>query len=263
MTTPLLRAERLGSTGLASAMAYHVIGTPLPISAQRVGHRLRLSGRVFWASNMCGSGFVRITAVAGTDGAGPLIVALPGDAPGLMVKPHPALLVLQATGTSSLTLVDVPLKAEALVTDDFSGVIGRIRATFLRRQSSFCSGLAGGALRQGRGGLRGVNEVFASDLAKLAGEATRLAAASPRGACDQRRPLPVPEALQNPARRRPTGDRSGRAGGQDNGWARVCLHQSDGPAPARGCLPADSGPNRRTVAVGERTRYVGGSSGYV
>ena len=41
----LLRAERLGSTALASAMAHHVVGTPLPISARRDGNRLRLSGR--------------------------------------------------------------------------------------------------------------------------------------------------------------------------------------------------------------------------
>jgi alkylation response protein AidB-like acyl-CoA dehydrogenase len=117
----LLRAERLGSTALASAMAHHVAGTPLPINARRDGNRLRLSGHVFWASNLFASGFVMITAVAGPDGARPLIVALPGDAPGLMVEPNPALLALQATGSSSLTLGDVPLEAEAIVTDDFSG----------------------------------------------------------------------------------------------------------------------------------------------
>ena len=137
-----------------------------------------------------------ITAVAGPDGARPLIVALPGDAPGLMVEPNPTLLALQATGSSSLTLVDVPLEAEAIVTDDFSGFIGRIRSTFLRLQSSFCWGLAGRALSQVYGGLRGVNEVFAADLAELACEATRLAGAIRRGARDRRQPLLVPETLQ-------------------------------------------------------------------
>jgi alkylation response protein AidB-like acyl-CoA dehydrogenase len=238
-------------------MAHHVIGTPLPISAQRDGHRLRLNGRVFWASNLCVSGVVRITTVAGPDGARPLIVALPGDAPGLMVEPHQALLALQATGSSSLTLVDVPLEAEALVTDDFSGVIGCIRATFLLRQSSFCWGRAGRALRQGRGGLRGVNEVFASDLAELAGEATRLAAALRRGARDRRRPLPVPEALQI------------RRDGARLATTAVALEAKtmDGrgyvftsPMARRlreaAFLPIQA-PNRRTVAVGDRTRYVG------
>ena len=192
----LLRVERFGSTALASAMAHHVAGTPLPISARRDGNRLRLSGRIFWASNLFVPDFVVITAAAGPDDARPLIVALPGDAPGLRVEPNPALLALQATSSSSLTLVDVPLEAEAIVTDDFSGFIGRVRSTFLLLQSSFCWGLAGRALSQVRGGLHGVNEVFASDLAELAGEATRLAGAIRRGARDRRRPLPVPEALQ-------------------------------------------------------------------
>lgn len=192
----LLRVERFGSTALASAMAHHVAGTPLPISARRDGNQLRLSGRIFWASNLFVPDFAVITAAAGPDDARPLIVALPGDAPGLMVEPNPALLALQATGSSSLTLVDVPLEAEAIVTDDFSGFIGRVRSTFLLLQSSFCWGLAWRALSQVRGGLIGVNEVFVSDLAELAGEATRLAGAIRRGARDRRRPLPVPEALQ-------------------------------------------------------------------
>jgi alkylation response protein AidB-like acyl-CoA dehydrogenase len=192
----LLRVERLGSTALASAMAHHVAGTPLPISARRDGNRLRLSGRIFWASNLFVPDFVVITAAAGPDDARPLIVALRGDAPGLRVEPNPTLLALQATGSSSLTLVDVPIETEAIVTDDFGGFIGRIRSTFLLLQSSFCWGLAGRALSQVRGGLHGVTEVFASDLAELAGEATRLAGAIRRGARDRRRPLPVPEALQ-------------------------------------------------------------------
>jgi hypothetical protein len=49
---------------------------------RRDGNRLRLSGRVFWASNLFVSGFVMITAVAGPDGARPLIVALPALRPG-------------------------------------------------------------------------------------------------------------------------------------------------------------------------------------
>lgn len=61
------------------------------------------------------------------------------------MEPNPALLALQATASSSLTLVDVPLEAEAIVTDDFSGFIGR---------SSFCWGLAWRTLSQTRGGLR-------------------------------------------------------------------------------------------------------------
>ena len=192
----LLRTERLGSTGLASAMGHHVAGTPLPIKACRDGNRLLLNGRVFWASNLFASRFVLITAVAGPDEDRPLIVALPGDTPGLLVDPNPTLLALQATGSSSLTLVDVPLEAEAIVTDDFSGFIGRIRSTFLLLQSSFCWGLAGRALSQAREGLRGVNEVFAPDLAELEGEAARLTGAIRRGARDRRQPLSVPEALQ-------------------------------------------------------------------
>jgi alkylation response protein AidB-like acyl-CoA dehydrogenase len=193
---PLLRAEWLGSTALASAVAHHVAGTPLPISARRDGNRLRLNGRIFWASNLFVPDFVLITATAGPDDARPLIVALPGDAPGLRVEPNPSLLALQATGSSSLTLVDVPLEPEAIVTDDFRGFFQRIRSTFLLLQSSFCWGLAGRALCQTHTRLHGVNEIFMPDLADLDGEATRLADAIRSGTRDRRRPLPVPEALQ-------------------------------------------------------------------
>lgn len=192
----LFGVERLGSTALASAMSHHVAGLPLPISAERDGPRLRLNGRVFWASNLVSPDFVMVTATASPEDGRPLIVAIPGDTPGLTVDPYPTLLALQATWSSSLRLTDLVLEPEWIVTDDFVGFISRIRSTFLLLQSSFCWGVAARALTQTSESLRGINEVFRDEFNHLEAEATRLALAIRGGVAERRSPLPIPIALR-------------------------------------------------------------------
>lgn len=171
----LLATQRLGSTALAAAMAHHVGGTPLPVEWRRAGAGLVLDGQVRWASNLFPPDFVMVTAAAHAEDGRPVIVAFRGDAAGLEIHPYPRLLALQATGSSSLTLRGVRVPAEAVVADDFTAFITRVRPAFLLLQSSFCWGLAHRALVEARGGLGGPNGVFGADLAALEARAATLA----------------------------------------------------------------------------------------
>lgn len=171
-----MRTQLLGSTALAAAMAHHVGGAPLPIQWRREGDDLVLDGQVRWASNLFPPDFVMVTAAAHVDTGQPLIVAFRGDARGLEIRPYPRLLALQATGSSSLALRGVRVPDGAVVADDFTAFITRIRPTFLLLQSSFCLGLAQRALSEARSGAGGVNEVFRADLERLDQQADTLAA---------------------------------------------------------------------------------------
>ncbi|HUE76070.1 MAG TPA: acyl-CoA dehydrogenase family protein, partial [Chloroflexota bacterium] len=192
----LLRTEILGSTALAAAIANHLGQVPLPIVARLEGDTLVLNGRITWASNLFAPDFVIVTAIARADDGQRLIVALPGGAPGVCVDPHPRLLALQATGSSSLVLRNVRLDPGWIVTEDFDTFIQRVRPPFLLLQSSFCWGLAERALAQGRESLRGVAEVFRSDLETLESQADNLAGQIRSGTGDHGRARPLRDLVQ-------------------------------------------------------------------
>lgn len=177
---PALRSTALlGATALASAMAHHVGGAPLPVEWRAEGDELVLDGRLTWASNLFPPGIVLVTAAAraGTNGAGePRIIAIPGDATGFEIQPYPQLLALQATGSSSIVLRGVCIPAANVVSDDFTAFISGVRPTFLLLQSSFCWGLTQVALEQARSGLRGIGEVFRTDVESLEERARALGA---------------------------------------------------------------------------------------
>lgn len=186
----LLRTERLGSTALASAMAHHVSGAPLPLTARREGHELVLNGRVPWASNLFQPAFHMVTAVVDADTGQAIFVVVPGDAAGLRIDPQPSLLALQATGSSSAVLDDVRIGADWCITTDFAAFIAHVRPIFLLLQSSFCWGLTDRALAEARAALGGVNEILRPDLDELAATAARLARQIRCGVRD-RRALPA------------------------------------------------------------------------
>lgn len=168
----LLRTELAGSTALASGMSHAVLGAPLPIEADVGAGRVVVAGTVSWASNLFAPDFVLVTAAASEDG--PLIVAVPGSDPAVVVAPPPRLLALDATRSSSVEITGASVPADWIVTRDFSGFIRRVRPVFLLLQSSFALGLALRALTEAATGLRGVNEVLRLDLAALESSADRL-----------------------------------------------------------------------------------------
>ncbi len=190
------RTELLGSTALAAAMAHHVAGVPLPIRWRHEGDALALDGRVSWASNLFPPDFVMITAAAHADDGRVVIVALPGDAPGLSIEPYPALLALQATGSSALTLRGVRVRPERVVSADVTHFVTRVRPTFLLLQTSFCLGLAARALAEARETMRGPLEVFRAELAVLDARGASLMRSVRLGLRDRGASVPIRGLVQ-------------------------------------------------------------------
>ena len=167
----VLHDEVLGSTALAAAMAHHVSGAPLPVTWRKEGGAIVLNGRITWASNLFPPDFIMVTAAAHVDDGREIVLAIPGDAAGVHIDPYPALLALQATGSSSLALENVRLDPQWLITDAFTPFIKRVRPTFLLLQSSFCWGLAHRALVEARRALRHADDIFAPEVTALEAQA--------------------------------------------------------------------------------------------
>lgn len=213
----LARAERFGSTGLAPALRELAGFGPVPLVARRDGAGLRVDGPVSWASNLF-PGTLLVVPVRVADDDGRAVVAIDVDAPGVTVHPPPHLLAMNATASSSLTLSDVAVAPERVLTGDLPAFVGACRPRLMLVQSAFCLGLARRSVAEVRPRLEGVaaslapwaEEVGAAvastrerlaviaarptgagprdqaalrhEAARLAGEATRLEAAVVGGA---------------------------------------------------------------------------------
>lgn len=180
----LLSGELPGATAMAAALRDELGLGDLEVTFRRDGDRLVLDGRVRWASNLFPTGFLVVLAARGENGDR-VVVALPSTASGLQVDDYPELLALGSTGSSSLTLTDVKVEADQVLTEDVAGFMAAMRGPFLLLQSAFCVGLARVALREGSTRLGGVNAQFAELHAALS---RRLNAASLELAahCDRR-----------------------------------------------------------------------------
>ncbi len=137
-----------------------------------------------------------VTAAAHVADERVLIVALPGDVPGLSIDPYPRLLALQATGSSSIGLHAVRVGWDSVVADDFVPFVTRVRPTFLLLQTSFCFGLAARGLTEARATLRGPNEVFHGDLETLESRAAGLARVPGLRLDDRGEGIPVRDLVQ-------------------------------------------------------------------
>jgi alkylation response protein AidB-like acyl-CoA dehydrogenase len=171
----LERADAVGSSGLAAAMAHYVGGVPMPIrAALRAGGQVELTGQLRWASNLFPDEFVLITA-ADAGPKGKVIVIVPAGRAGLAIDPPPALLDLQATASSSVKLTATLVEPTEILAADFNRFVRMVRPAFLLYQASFCWGLAARALCEATALIgKGTNEVFASGLRANIGERDRI-----------------------------------------------------------------------------------------
>ncbi|MBM4434697.1 MAG: acyl-CoA dehydrogenase [Chloroflexi bacterium] len=170
----LLRLERIGSTGLAPAMAHVVSGAALPVNARADESGLVLDGKVPWASNLFSPDFVLVTAAA-VDGDARAVV-LTSDTEGLDVAPFPELVALQATASSSIRLTGARIRSDEIIATDLHAFVARVRPTFLVLQGSFCWGLARRALDEAGAAIDGTH-VLAADVAQLEHRASTVATA--------------------------------------------------------------------------------------
>jgi alkylation response protein AidB-like acyl-CoA dehydrogenase len=164
----LLAGDALGVTGMASAFKDVAGCGSLDLTAVPADNGYALSGTLRWASNLYPDSIV-VTA-ARVESGEKIIVALALSSPGVTIGEHFDLLALGSTASSYLTLRDVHVSADQVLSHELAAFLGRVRPTFLVLQSAMCLGLARRCLQEAGNHLTGVNSSFTSDIDSLAVE---------------------------------------------------------------------------------------------
>ncbi|CAN5840832.1 hypothetical protein BH23CHL8_BH23CHL8_13630 [soil metagenome] len=123
-------------------------GLPLPVTYRVDGGDVLLDGRIPWASNLIPP-FLVVTAAA--DAERPersIVVAFDETLDGVAVAPHPPLLALGATGSSTIGLSGVRVTRSAVLSEDVHAFVRGVLPRFLLLQSAFCKGLAERSLEE-------------------------------------------------------------------------------------------------------------------
>ena len=191
----------IGATALATGTARYLSGAPLPVTFREADGEIVLSGRIPWASNLLPP-FVAVTAAAhADDDRRAIVIAITDRTPGVSVAPHPDLLALQATGSSTVALDAARVPAGYVISEDLDEFVETVIAPFLLLQSAFCRGLAERALEETGANLRGpIGDAFGADVDRLESAASdarvRLAHLAADAAPGGRLPVPIRDLLR-------------------------------------------------------------------
>ncbi|NLZ97457.1 MAG: acyl-CoA/acyl-ACP dehydrogenase [Micrococcus sp.] len=170
----VLPALRAGTTPGASAMApgYKSLAgagnLDLRLSQADDG-TLHLSGRIGWASNLYADAIAVAPAYGPNttehNGAqGGVVVAFPLDAPGVQIGPQLEILAMRGTASTYVTLHDVKIRPDQILTSDFSTFLKQTRPTLSILQASLCLGLATAAHEQALHNATGFNKVLLAEI---------------------------------------------------------------------------------------------------
>jgi alkylation response protein AidB-like acyl-CoA dehydrogenase len=168
----LFRGEVLGVTGMASAFKDAAGCGSLELNALPADGGYRLGGTLRWASNLYAESLM-VTA-ARTESGEKFVVGLPLSANGVKIADHFDLLALGSTASSSITLDEVYVGADQILSHDIGSFLTGVRPTFLVLQSAICVGLARRSLHGAEANLGGVNSIFADDVDALRTELARV-----------------------------------------------------------------------------------------
>ncbi|MDA8061970.1 MAG: acyl-CoA/acyl-ACP dehydrogenase [Actinomycetota bacterium] len=171
----LRQAERIGSTAMAPAMQHLVGLADLGVQFRRDRGCYIIDGTVRWASNLFPEGFLVVVGAAGPGGT-PAFLAIGSDARGVHAGPPLELLALGATRSSSVRFDGVELDPSWVVSTDFESFLRAVKPRFLLLQSSFCLGLARGALESARTSLERSFAAFKSEHNRLCSDLDALGA---------------------------------------------------------------------------------------
>lgn len=194
----LASAATLGATALAAGTAHVLAGVPLPLTYRDDGDDLVLDGRIPWASNLI-EPFLIVSAVAhAEDPERTLVVAIPSGTEGVVPAPHPELLALNATGSTTVKLTDVRIARDHVVASDLTAFVDDVLARFLLLQGAFCSGLANRALEEAQADPGPMDDAIRDELDRLGVDIAAADAAASRLASDSiaGRPIQTSEILR-------------------------------------------------------------------
>lgn len=140
-----------GTTAMAAAYKEASGLAPIKVEGTLVEGGLKLNGSVSWASNLYPGGVIVLpVAVQNAPESHPnrYIVTVRQDVEGLSVDYHRNLLALNGTESGTLKFEDVFVPSEDVLSDNIEAFLHDVTAPFLLVQSSFCLGLAAGALQE-------------------------------------------------------------------------------------------------------------------
>jgi alkylation response protein AidB-like acyl-CoA dehydrogenase len=178
---PTLRSGQTpGITGMASAFRELAGCGSLEITATPDGDGYLLNGPIRWASNLYDDALL-VTGVR-TEQGDRLIVALPLSTPGIKIGSPFSLLALGSTASSFLSLTDVRIGHENVLSRDIEAFLTSVRPTFMVLQTAMCAGLARTCISQARQSLVGVNAVFATEVESMAGKLALVSSATTKTA---------------------------------------------------------------------------------
>ncbi len=164
----LRNGDIMGVTGMASAFKDAAGCGSLDLAATPVDGGYRLSGTLRWASNLYPDS-VMVTA-ARLESGDKIVVALSLAARGVTIGEHFDLLGLGSTASSTVTLDEVHVSTEQVLSRDITSFLAQVRPTFLVLQSAMCVGLARRCLDEAGTGLSGVNSIFTAEFDSLTTE---------------------------------------------------------------------------------------------
>jgi alkylation response protein AidB-like acyl-CoA dehydrogenase len=163
----LTAGTRPGATAMATAFQDALGLREIGITDDDEGDDgIVLDGLVPWASNLFADGAV-VVLPARTSSGRRLIVAIRTDQAGVTVNPHPPLLALGSTASTSLQLDGVRVPSTHVLTDRFLDFLADVRGPFLLLQTAFCLGIAEAALASAGGRPLGPDDVLADDHREL------------------------------------------------------------------------------------------------
>lgn len=166
----LATARTLGATALAAGTAHVWAGVPLPVTYREDGDDFVIDGRIPWASNLIAPFLVVSAAVHADDPSRTIVVALTHDTPGVEPAPHPDLLALDATGSTTVKLSAARVPRGNLITDDLHGFVDEVARRFLLLQTAFCTGLARRAYAEASANLGPMGDALRPQLDALAAD---------------------------------------------------------------------------------------------
>ncbi len=156
----LLEGGFAGASGLSNAMKFLGGIEALQVRAETAGQGWRVSGVLPWVTNLRGPEYYVASAVQMPDGSAS-VMALPGQAAGLVRSPDLSLVGMQGTQTAALTLTDCAIGEEWLLHGQANVFLPALRPSFLGIQCGMALGLAWRAIEETlscRGAARAILE---------------------------------------------------------------------------------------------------------
>lgn len=177
----LLAGEFAGATGLSNAMKFLSGIESLQLNATAKGERWQLDGRLPWVTNLRKAGFIVAAAVARSDGAAPMVVAITDSESGVTRSADLDLVALRGSNTAAIDIRAADIGPEHVLHEDARSFCPGVRPAFLSLQLGMSIGLARIALRTAAEQGKGAHAILLPRVGEVSAELERLVGAVREG----------------------------------------------------------------------------------